>query len=369
MRILFGVQGTGNGHIARSRTLARALANQGAEVDYLFSGRPKGTYFDMEAFCHYRTRHGLTFSCRDGRLSLLQTLLKCRPRVFWNELSALDCREYDLVVSDFEPLTAHAARRQGVPTLGISHQASFAWPVPRWGEGLAERLLMRHFAPVQRHIGLHWFHFGAPLLPPIVDPLEPLRERGRFLVYLPFEHPAAIHALLSRFSSHHFACFHPGVVQVQEWQNVVFYPPARQPFLDVLRSCRGVICNAGFELASEALSLGKMLLVKPLRGQFEQLSNGKTLALMGLATLMDELDPTVLRGWIDSEPPGRVTWPDVAQALAHWVLAGEEEPLSELSARLWRRTRFPEEVAERLCELEGAASWAPASWWLRSVVD
>jgi len=25
MRILFGVQGTGNGHISRSRTLARAL--------------------------------------------------------------------------------------------------------------------------------------------------------------------------------------------------------------------------------------------------------------------------------------------------------------------------------------------------------
>ena len=39
MRILFGVQGTGNGHISRSRTLARALKSRGVAVDYLFSGR------------------------------------------------------------------------------------------------------------------------------------------------------------------------------------------------------------------------------------------------------------------------------------------------------------------------------------------
>lgn len=55
MRVLFGVQGTGNGHISRSRTLARALAAQGIEVDYLFSGRARDGYFEMEAFGDYRS--------------------------------------------------------------------------------------------------------------------------------------------------------------------------------------------------------------------------------------------------------------------------------------------------------------------------
>ena len=59
--------------------------------------------------------------------------------------------------------------------------------------------------------------------------------------------------------------------------------------------CRGVIGNAGFELASEALSLGKKLLVKPLGGQFEQLTNSGTLELMGLAQLMDSLDANTVQ--------------------------------------------------------------------------
>ncbi|WP_275451435.1 glycosyltransferase family protein, partial [Photobacterium sanctipauli] len=60
MKILYGVQGTGNGHISRAREMARALASQGAEVDYLFSGRPADQYFDMEGFGDYQTRRGLT---------------------------------------------------------------------------------------------------------------------------------------------------------------------------------------------------------------------------------------------------------------------------------------------------------------------
>ena len=35
MRILYGVQGPGNGHISRCRSVAEALARKGVEVDYL----------------------------------------------------------------------------------------------------------------------------------------------------------------------------------------------------------------------------------------------------------------------------------------------------------------------------------------------
>lgn len=239
MRILFGVQGTGNGHIARSRTLARALAGQGVEVDYLFSGRAPDAYFDMGAFGNYRAKQGFTFVSHQGRISPWRTLQASHPLSFWRELMALDCRPYDLVVSDFEPLTAYAAKRCGSTTLGISHQASFDWPVPRWGENGMTRLLMRHFAPAQRQIGLHWFHFGAPLLPPIVDALEPAAETGTVLVYLPFEQLDQIQALLARFSSCHFVCFHPQIREPYQWRNLTFYPPSRDGFVEALRGCRG----------------------------------------------------------------------------------------------------------------------------------
>ena len=39
MKILFGVQGTGNGHISRSRELVRKLKADGHDVDVIISGR------------------------------------------------------------------------------------------------------------------------------------------------------------------------------------------------------------------------------------------------------------------------------------------------------------------------------------------
>ena len=76
MRLLYGVQGTGNGHISRCRTLAQALGRHGVEVDYLLSGRARDDYFDMQSFGDFRARQGLTFITRDGGLSN-----SCRWRV------------------------------------------------------------------------------------------------------------------------------------------------------------------------------------------------------------------------------------------------------------------------------------------------
>ncbi len=365
MRILFGVQGTGNGHISRSRTLARALRARGLEVDYLFSGRPADGYFEMAEFGDYRAFPGITFVSHEGAISGWRTLKGLSPLRFWRDMRALDCRDYDLVISDFEPISAHAARRWGKPSLTISHQASFDWPIPRWGESGFNRQLMRHFAPVRQALGLHWFHFGQPLLPPIIDAIPPAPDNQQILVYLPFEQTEAIAALLSRFNQQRFVCFHPAIRSASQWRNIAFEPQAREGFKLMLASCRGVITNGGFELASEALSLGKKLLVKPLGGQFEQLTNSKTLELMGLARLMDALDANAVRAWLDAAAPGQIIYPDVASELAGWLADGAQESVPALSRRLWARTLFPEEVCDRLSELEGGSPLN--SSWLSQV--
>ncbi len=50
MRILFGVQGTGNGHISRSRELVRKLKSDGHEVEVLVSGRKEEELKEIEVF-------------------------------------------------------------------------------------------------------------------------------------------------------------------------------------------------------------------------------------------------------------------------------------------------------------------------------
>ncbi len=43
MKILYGIQGTGNGHITRARVMASCFKELGIDVDYVFSGRPEKT--------------------------------------------------------------------------------------------------------------------------------------------------------------------------------------------------------------------------------------------------------------------------------------------------------------------------------------
>ncbi len=351
MRILYGVQGTGNGHISRCRLIAQSLQAAGAEVDYIFSGRQSDAYFDMQAFGNYRALPGLTFATRNGSVDMLATVGRSQPLRLWRDIRQLPVDDYDLVVSDFEPITAWAAKRQKLASLGISHQASFRYGIPQRGSNMMARLTMQHFAPVHHAVGLHWYHFGYPILPPVIENFKPAKESGSILVYLPFESPHAIFDLLSRFKSSHFVCFHPKFSAPVEQNNLRFMPLGRTSFVEALRSSHGVICNAGFELASEALTLGKRLLLKPLQGQFEQESNAMTLELMGLAHVMSQLDPGQVRHWLGSEKVGQVYYPDVAAVLADWLVGGRKTPVSELAESLWRQVIFPEPVMERIFEL------------------
>ena len=44
---------------------------------------------------------------------------------FCKEVKQLDLSSYDLVLNDFEPVTAWAAKQQNKPSIGISHQNAF----------------------------------------------------------------------------------------------------------------------------------------------------------------------------------------------------------------------------------------------------
>ncbi|MFN6971890.1 MAG: MJ1255/VC2487 family glycosyltransferase [Rheinheimera sp.] len=352
MKILYGVQGTGNGHIARSRAMALAFSKVAAKVDFLFSGRDPAGYFSMEAFGYYQTRQGLSFVSHHGKIDPLQTLAQARPLQFLTEIRELDVSGYDLVINDFEPVSAWAARQQQVPCIGISHQNSFRYPIPAATRGVLDRLLVRYFAPCEQHIGLHWHHFNQPLLPPVVH-LQPQNEHKidtrdtakQVLVYLPFEDLTQITTLLYQLAPKQFVCYHPLLQQASLDQNIQFKPLCHRSFMQDLHRCDAVLSNAGFELPSEALTLGKKLLVKPLSGQFEQQSNANTLQRLGLASRLDKLDLMQIRCWLAAAPAVPVVFPCVATALVDWLIAGhwqQQGSLAALSKTLWSQVRFPE---------------------------
>jgi len=355
MKVLYGVQGTGNGHITRARAMSRALEEAGHQVDYLFSGRTPEDYFDMEPFAGYRTRAGLTFHHHQGHISSLKTLRHTHPLTLLRDIRQLDLSGYDLLLNDFEPITAWAARRQGLPSLALSHQAAFQYDIPKVGEHLLSKLIMRSFAPTQKRLGVHWYHFGQPIVPPLVEPIPEemaIRNDGFILVYLPFDEVSDINRMLHKLAPVRFTLYHPSISAAAELGNIHLKPLSRNGFHQDLARCDGVIANGGFELPSEAMQLGKKLLLRPLAGQFEQLSNVATLQLMGLASALPHLDCNRVRRWLDEEPVGPVRYPAVAPLLASQLELLVDGDPAELVETLWKQVVFPETVEDQLDELQ-----------------
>jgi uncharacterized protein (TIGR00661 family) len=340
MHILYGVQGTGNGHISRASAMMQAFqAYPDLKLTWLLSGRERAR--GCGAIEQFEWREGITFVTGNGRVQLLPTLMKNNLLRFAGDVRNLDLKPYDLVISDYEPVISHAARRRGVPVTGIGHQYAFEHAIPMAGTNPVVNTLMRIFAPVQLGIGLHWHHFDAPILPPIID-LElpaslPPVQPDKVIVYLPFENLQAIRSVLQQFRGFEFTIYHPEAIQ-EDAGNLHLRPISRRFKQDLLDAAM-VMTNSGFELISECLQLGKRILTKPLQGQMEQLSNAAALRELGYAHVIGSLDAREIGAWLqDSKAAVQVVYPDVAAELARWIATGQKESREELAQQLWLRT-------------------------------
>lgn len=336
MKILYGVQATGQGHISRARAMARALRDHPVQVEWLFSGRARHKLFDMEPFGNYHYRTGLSFATRDGRIRYLETVRQNRLLQFIRDIRELDVGSYDVVVTDFEPVTAWAGRLAGMETVGIGHQYAFGPSTPKSGHNWLSETIMRSFAPVSRPLGLHWYPYANNVLPPILDLPDLTRERGdHVLVYLPFEDQEQVCQLLLQFPGQQFVQYAAALEHCSRG-NVEQRPASIDGFKQHLASSCGVICNSGFELISECLHWGKPVLTKPLHGQMEQLSNALALEQLGYARRCNELRATDLENWLNGlVATPRIHFPDVATALARWLVGGCRGSDSQLVESLW----------------------------------
>jgi uncharacterized protein (TIGR00661 family) len=342
LRILYGVQGTGNGHISRSREILRHLKADGHDVHVMVSGRKPALLWEMEVFKPFVTVEGLTFSTKRGRLQYIRTVRRLNFFRFYSDIRRFDARGIDLVITDFEPVSARIARRHRLPSIGVGHQYAFGHRIPIAGFDPAAVYVIRNFAPADHCLGLHWHHFGQPILPPVIPahmPVEPAPVSTKILVYLPFEEIEDIRRMLTPFEGHQFYVYHQ-LPAASDEGHLHLRTFSRQGFLKDLAESSGVITNAGFELASEALHLGKKILVKPLARQMEQMSNAKALAELNLGTVMKRLDLTTVDGFLARRTLSAVRYPDVARMIADWIGAGDWADISGLSRKAWEHTRF-----------------------------
>jgi uncharacterized protein (TIGR00661 family) len=306
MKILYGIQGTGHGHISRAREIIPILS-QKADVDVLVSGYNCNMNLeDVEVI--EKRGVSLTYDS-EGSVSYLETALNLKPITFVRDINNLHVQDYDLIISDFEPVTAWASQQKNMLSVALSHQASFVSaksPRPIKKSVIGEQIL-KHFAPCTSPIGFHFQRYDSFILPPIIrrDVRSLSPKRGRHVtVYLPaFDHQKLLQKFL-QIPEVEWQIFSPSCYNSYTVMNVTVNPVGNKSFLDSMKNSFGVITGAGFETCAEAMFLGKKLLAIPISNQYEQYCNAAALKKMGVQTIrkVDESFADIVWSWVDETP-------------------------------------------------------------------
>jgi uncharacterized protein (TIGR00661 family) len=312
MKILYAIQGTGNGHISRAREIVPLLQKYG-EIDLLVSG----TEAEMSLSQPLKYRfHGFSFVFGNkGGVDKWATYKIMNLRQLWHDMHAIPLKQYDLIVNDFEPVTAWACRLQKIESVSLSHQCSFvSAKTPRPGKWNFAELLLKYYSPTDHHIGFHFDKYDdfihTPVIRSQIRNLEPTNQ-GHYTVYLPAYDDRILVKYLSQvnvpwqiFSKRQKATYREGNVQVN--------PVNNESFNQSLASCAGLLTGGGFEGPAEALFLQKKILMIPMKDQYEQQCNALAASKLGVPVIYEIDDSFVakIKSWVEADNIIKINFPD-----------------------------------------------------------
>jgi uncharacterized protein (TIGR00661 family) len=328
MKVLYALQRTGNGHTTRAQELLPIIKKY-ADVEILASGSQ--SQINLETHIDY-SFSGISLFCnKNGSISYLKTIFKNNYISFLKHVFRFPIHKYDLIINDFEPITAWACRLRGGNIVSLSHQASLWFdetPKPDHNDSIANWVI-KNYAPASQKIGFHFQSYHAQIFRPIIRhkirALKPTVE-AHYVVYLPAFSDQKLHQKLSTIDAE-WKIFSKHSDKEYHLDNCTFYPIDEPMFLKQLASCKGVLCNAGFELPSEALFLKKKLFAIPIQFQLEQEYNAKALELMNVDT-SKKIEPELIKNWIKSDKFISVDYPDEAEEIIVQILKTRNTPLN-----------------------------------------
>ena len=286
MKVLYAIQGTGNGHLSRAEDIVPYLRKR-CQVDILVSGTQ--SQLTPSFSIDYQLR-GMSFmSSKKGKVDLVKTAVNTNIFKFFKEISQFPAKKYDLIISDFEPISAWSAKYHGVKSVELSHQAAVFHPnSPKPLEkSRIGNFILGNYCPSYHKYGFHFESYASSIFTPVIR--ENIRQlesenRGHYTVYLPAYHDDFIVQTLMHFNAE-WQVFSKYATCRYRVNNVWVNPIDAENFTESLRTSEGVLCGAGFELPAEALFLNKKLMVIPMMGQYEQLCNAESLKKIGVLVL------------------------------------------------------------------------------------
>ena len=324
MRILYAIQGTGNGHLSRSMDIVPILKRM-ADVDVLVSGKQGDLKLPFDVKYQF---HGMGFVFgKNGGVDFWKSFYKADTRKFIKEINQLPVQDYDLVISDFEPVSAWACYFKNKPCIGLSHQAAvLAEQVPKPDStDMFGKMILKQYAPVTAQYGFHFKAFSHNIFTPVIR--QQVRERivsnkGHYTVYLPAFDDERIIKKLSKFKGVKWQVFSKHNKKAASYKNITVEPINNSKFIDSMASAEGVLCGAGFETPAEALFMKKKLLVIPMKNQYEQQLNGAALRSMGVPVIksLKSKHEGTIQYWLDHGEVIEVNYPDQTQKILNLIV-------------------------------------------------
>lgn len=334
MKVLYAIQGTGNGHLSRARDIVPILQKKNIHLDILVSG----TQADIQI--PYPIKYQLSgwsfIFGKNGGVDVWRTYLRTNAARLQKEVKSIPVSEYDLVINDFEPVSAWACKLRNKPCVALSHQAALLSPhspKPRKKDTFG-KLILTKYAPSTAQYGFHFKNYDDNLYTPIIrqEIRNTTRTKGNhYTVYLPSYSDERIMDVLSNVKNAYWDVFSKHNRIKFFWRNMTVRPIDNTAFIQSMATSKGVLCGAGFETPAEAMHMEKKLLVIPMKGQYEQQCNATALKEMGVTVVkslkMKHLDK--IKAWVDSDSKLSVYYPDITENIIDRLL--EESMVGQTS--------------------------------------
>lgn len=324
MKILYAIQGTGNGHLSRARDIIPLLQKK-AEVDICVSGCQADVSLPYEIKFSFE---GLSFIFgKKGGIDYFETYKRSNLKRLWKEIKQVPVHDYDLVISDFEPVSAWSCYIHNKPCIGLSHQVAVInnkAPKPHKTDLLGTAIL-KYYAPVSVKYGFHFFEYDKNVFTPVIR--QEVRKvvpqnKGHYTVYLPAYGDEKIIRILSCFPEVEWQVFSKHTQASYSVDHIHIAPVCNQNFLTSMASAEGILCGAGFETPAEALYLRKKLMVIPMKGQYEQQCNAAALKMMGVPVIKNLKVKQLkkIQNWLQEEQVINVSFPDQTEQVIEQVI-------------------------------------------------
>lgn len=337
-KILYGVSGIGNGHANRELPIIEELSKSCQIMVFChddsqkvftnnFSNNPNITIVPVGLTFVFGSPTGLDFAATANHPHNLDS------EVFRTSYQALDAvikkwGTVDLVISDYEPMSAQFAYAYQIPLVTIDQQSKFLYakiPSQLGGFTYLDEVTRLHmfFPKVDTRIVCSFFNISPRenpdkilLVPPTIKKsIIDLKSRRRLdpsqiniLVYISsarefIQPPVEVISCLRSTPDVKYHLFVPPTelnsYSFESAPNIIVLPHSKREFLNALKIANGIISTAGHSLLSEAMYLGIPVLAIPV-SPYEQHLNANVIDENGLGLMATKLTKKILDEFISN---------------------------------------------------------------------